>query len=121
MMRRIVLFKGELDTLNLFSEQLKKGFEELGGYEIYEFDLRDMIKGLGGLYTLLQDGPITAMIAFNNAFYGMTLPSGVNVCEQLQIPCVNILVDHPYWYPHILQKPPPWGWFSAWTAGIWTT
>lgn len=60
--RRIVLFKGELDTLNLFSAQLKKGFEELGEYEIYEFDLRDMIKGLGGLYTLLQEGPITAMI-----------------------------------------------------------
>ena len=109
MAKRIVLFKGELDTLNLFSAQLQKGFEELGGYEIYEFDLRDMVKGLGGLYPFLQGGPVTAMIAFNNTFYGMTLPSGVNVCEQLQIPCVNILVDHPYWYPDILRKTPSTG------------
>ncbi|MDE7253400.1 MAG: glycosyltransferase [Acetatifactor sp.] len=109
MMKRIVLFKGKLDTLNLFSAQLRKGFEQLGGYEIYEVDLRDMIKGLGGLYTFLQDGSITAMIAFNSTFYGMTLPSGVNMCEQLRIPCINILVDHPYWYPDILRKTPSVG------------
>lgn len=109
MRRRLVLFKGELDTINLFSEQLKKGFEALGGYEIYEFDLRNMLKSLGEFYTFLQSGPITAMIAFNSNFYGITLSSGANMCEQLQIPCVNILVDHPYWYPDILNKMPSVG------------
>lgn len=101
----LVLFRGELDTLNLFSDQLKQGFLELG-YEIFDFDLRDSTRSLGLLYQYIQDGSIAAMIGFNSAFFGMTLPSGGNVWEALGIPCVNILVDHPYWYHNILMRMP---------------
>lgn len=107
--KKIVLFRGDLDTINLFSEQLKKGFLAQGDYEIFEFELQDMVKSLGGLYSFLQGEPVTAMIGFNSNFFGMKLPSGANLCEQLQIPCINILVDHPYWYPHILSSMPSTG------------
>lgn len=106
--RRLVLFQGELDTLNLFSEQLKQGLLELG-YEIFDFDLRQSAKSLGMLYQYLQEGSITAMIAFNSTFFGMTLSSGENVWEVLGIPCVNIFVDHPYWYHNILMRMPATG------------
>lgn len=106
--KRLVLFQGELDTLNLFSEQLKQGFLELG-YEIFDFDLRQSAESLGQLSQYLQEGSITAMIAFNSAFFGMTLPSGENMWEVLGIPCVNIFVDHPYWYHNILMRMPSTG------------
>lgn len=106
--KRLVLFRGELDTLNLFSEQLKQGFLELE-YEIFDFDLCQSAKSLGQLYEYMQTGPITAMIAFNSMFFGMTTPSGKNMWEVLGIPCVNILVDHPFWYHNILMRMPSTG------------
>ncbi|MBQ6697041.1 MAG: glycosyltransferase [Lachnospiraceae bacterium] len=107
--KKLVLFKGDLDTINLFSEQLKQGFLELGDYEIFEFVLGDMVNSLSGLYNFMQGEPITAMIGFNSTFYGMKLPSGANMFEQLQIPCINIFVDHPYWYASILSQMPSTG------------
>lgn len=106
--KRLVLFRGELDTLNLFSEQLKQGFLEQG-YEIIDFDLTQSAESLGMLYPYMQDGSIAAMIAFNSAFFGMTLFSGENMWEVLGIPCINIFVDHPYWYHNILMRMPATG------------
>lgn len=103
--KRLVLFHGELDTINLFSDQLKQGFLKLD-YEIFDFDLQQSAKSLGLLYEYMQEGPITAMIAFNSTFFGMTVPSGENMWETLGIPCINIFVDHPYWYHNILMRMP---------------
>ncbi len=106
--KRLVLFQGELDTINLFSNELKAGLKELG-YEIFDFDLRESTRSLGLLYQYIQEKPVTAMIAFNSQFFGMRSPSGENVWEVLGIPCINILVDHPYWYHNILLKMPATG------------
>lgn len=106
--KRLVLFRGELDTLNLFSNQLEQGFLELG-YEIFTFELQQSARNLGLLYQYMQESPVTAMIAFNSKFYGMTTPSGENVWEVLGIPCINIFVDHPYWYHNILMRMPATG------------
>lgn len=105
---KLVLFHSELDTLNLFSSQLRQGFEELG-YEIFEFDLQQSTISLGLLYDFMKGTPITAMIGFNMPFFGMQLPSGENMWEVLDIPCINILVDHPYWYHNILMRTPQTG------------
>lgn len=105
---KLVLFRCELDTLNLFSDQLKQGFEYLG-YEIFEFDLRQSDLYLGLLYDFIKKGTINAMIGFNMPFFGMQLSSGKNMWEVLGIPCVNILVDHPYWYHNILMRTPRTG------------
>lgn len=106
--KKLVLFQGNLDTINLFSEQLKRGFLEFG-YEILDFDLQQSTRSLGQLYQSMQESPITAMLAFNSPFFGMELPSGENVWETLGIPCINILVDHPYWYHDILMRMPSTG------------
>ncbi len=105
---KLVFFHSELDTLNLFSNQLKQEFETLG-YETFEFDLQQSALSLGLLYEFIQKEPITAMIGFNMPFFGMQLPSGENVWEVLDIPCINILVDHPYWYHNILMRTPRTG------------
>lgn len=107
-MGRLVLFHSGLDTLDLFSGQLQQGFEALG-YKIFTFDLGQSALSLGKLYDYIRDGRITAMVGFNTPFFGMKLPSGVNMWEALDIPCVNILVDHPYWYHDILTHMPRTG------------
>lgn len=101
----IVMFYGNLNTLNVFTNQMKKGFEHLG-YEIYLFDLNQSLQSLGHLYAYMQNHTILAMIGFNNAFFGLKTESGRNVWEQLGIPCINILVDHPFWYRDILINMP---------------
>lgn len=106
--KHLVLFHGELDTLNLFSEQLKQEFMELG-YGIFDFDLKQIPNSLGLLYDYMKDNPITAMIDFNSNFYGLRLPSGKNMWETLGIPCINILMDHPFWYHSMLVRTPSTG------------
>lgn len=106
--KRLLLFQGGLDTVDLFSGELGIGLAELG-YEITNFDLKDSAKNLGLLYRSLQENPLTAMIAFNSRFFGLTTPSGANVWETLGIPCINILLDHPYWYHDILSSMPATG------------
>lgn len=101
----IVLFHTELNTLNLFSKQMQAYFEKQG-YEIFIFDLADSIKSMGLLYSYMQNHAIVAMIGFNSKVFGAQTASGVNIWETLGIPCINILVDHPYWYHDILSKMP---------------
>lgn len=105
---RLVLFHSGMDTLDLFSRQLKQGFENLG-YEIFSFDLTQSVQSLGLLYDTIKHNTITAMIGFNTPFFGMRLPSGGSIWEALDIPCINILVDHPYWYHDILTHMPGTG------------
>lgn len=95
--KRLVLFQTSLETLNLFSNQLKQTFLDLG-YEIFDYDLSRDFKELVRLLEYIQEAPVAAMIGCNNPFFKTTLPSGENICEAFNIPSINILVDHPYWY-----------------------
>lgn len=103
--KSIVLFKTEFETLNLFSNELKKGFEKIG-YEIFEFDVTNTVNSLGNLYEYIKNHNVIAMVGFNNKTMIARTPSGINLWEQLGILCINILVDHPYWYDDILTKMP---------------
>ena len=44
-MKRLIFFIGVYDTLDLFTFELKREFENLG-YETMVFDVRDMAQGL---------------------------------------------------------------------------
>ena len=103
--KSLVLFHTELDTINLFSEQMRASFLQMG-YEIFDFDTSDTAKSLGLLYEYQKTHVVTAMIAFNSRVFGAKTKSGVNIWETLQIPSVNILLDHPYWYYEILKETP---------------
>ena len=104
--KRLVMFQGKLDTVNLLSDQLKEGLLELG-YEIFDFDLLDAGNSIDRLFEYNQERHVTAMIGFNSTFYGNTFDSGENMWEVLEIPTINILLDHPYWYhEQILMRTP---------------
>ncbi len=103
-MKRLIFFVGVYDTLDLFTYELKREFELLG-YETMVFDVRDMAQGLKDL-AVFASRPVKAVITFNNLGFNMELQPGQNVWEQLSIPCINILMDHPYCYKDALDHAP---------------
>lgn len=103
-MKRLIFFVGVYDTLDLFTYELKREFEGLG-YEAMVFDVRDMAQGLKEL-SVFAEKPVKAVLTFNNLGFNMELRVGENIWEQLGIPCINILMDHPYCYRDALDCAP---------------
>lgn len=106
--RGIIFFKTELDTLNLFSEEIAKGFSDLG-IDIIWIDVRENLAAIGRILEYVEQYEELAAIDFNSAKFGLKTPEGQKVFEILGIYCINILVDHPYWYPEQLQNMPGYG------------
>lgn len=105
MRNTIVLFNTQLDTLNLFSKEMENKFIQLG-YSIYTIELENVMEYMGPLYEKIRNNEVCAMIGFNSSFFGLKTPSGHNVWETLDVLCINILVDHPFWYHNILVGMP---------------
>lgn len=103
-MKRLIFFVGVYDTLDLFTYELQKEFENLG-YETMIFDVREMGAGLARLAEFVTE-PVKAVITFNNLGFNMEIREGKNIWEELGIPCINILMDHPFCYKKALDDAP---------------
>ena len=103
-MKRLIFFKGIYDTLDLFTEELSNAFR-IQGYETEILDVRNMQESLIRLSEFVKQ-PVKAAITFNNLAFNMELREGENIWEQLGIPCINILMDHPCFYHEALNKAP---------------
>lgn len=103
-MKRLLFFVGVYDTLDLFTYELKREFEHLG-YETMIFDVREMGESLKKLAQFVER-PVEAAITFNNLGFNMELHPGKNIWEELHIPCINILMDHPFCYHTALAAAP---------------
>ncbi len=101
---RIIFMTGLYDILDIFTYELIDEFNKMG-YETFEFDTSDMRTSLGKLYDFIKE-PVKAVITFNNLGYNMELVEGHNVWEQLGIPCINILMDHPFCHKKALDASP---------------
>lgn len=135
MKRTIIFFTGVYDTLDLFTGELKRAFEEMGCASfVYEADREaDSKKRL--LALLAESGRMQAgsdlsgrfaCVTFNNLGYNLefapSIPGSdfgggedddcewerknVNIWEYYQIPYINILMDHPFHYDKPLRKAP---------------
>ncbi len=107
--KKLILFKGDIETLGYFSEQLAKAFTELG-YEVFVFDFTNEYKSFLDL-TWFADANTTAMVTFNftgiNGDEVFDTQSGITFWEERNILCVNIIVDHPFYYHEHLKNIPP--------------
>ena len=63
-MKRLMFFTGVYDTLDLFTYELKREFEQFG-YETMIFDVREMGESLRKLAQFMEQ-PVEAAITFNN-------------------------------------------------------
>lgn len=107
-MKKIILFKGEIETLEYFSLELKKAFEQLG-HCVFVFDFSKEDTSFLSLCSFIEEHN-TVLITFN--FTGIRGDEiFYNEQEELfwnihQIPCVNIVVDHPFYYDKLLKQIP---------------
>ncbi len=104
MIRKLVLFTKGIETLWFFSEQMGKTFEQLG-YEVFYFDQCREYDSFARLLWFCEPR-VTAAISFN--FDGcsgedyLIDAQGVNFFEAREIPFINIVVDHPFYYHKFL-------------------
>lgn len=75
------------------------------GYETMLFDSRKMQESLHEIAAFIEK-PVKAAITFNNLGYNMELIQGKKIWDELGIPCINILMDHPYAYKEALDDSP---------------
>lgn len=108
MREKIILMTGGTETLDYFSRQLEKGFQILG-YQTFLFDQTKEEESSEALahFTGISD---SILVTFN--FEGLLCETslydgnGELFWEKRNIPCVNIAVDHPFYYPELLAIHP---------------
>lgn len=105
---KVVLFKGDIETLGYFSTELSKEFIELG-YEVFLFDFEKETASIKALESFLQKGKC-CMVTFNfTALNGLELfrrNETTTFWDWYEVLCVNIIVDHPFYYHFGLENPP---------------
>lgn len=99
-MKKLIMYTGGIETLMYFSLQMGKTFEELG-YEIFYYDLRDEASCIKKLKRFIRPGD-TVSVGFNfNGCSGEDYlydKNGNHLYDELSVPMINIVVDHPMYY-----------------------
>lgn len=102
------MFAGGVETLEYFSRQMAKRFEELG-YLVFFYDLKNEEYSARKLRKFIKTGE-TVLVTFN--FQGLEKEAGVYkegvgyIWDGYRVPCYNIAADHPYFYDDRLRELP---------------
>lgn len=106
-MRKVIVFEHGVETLSFFSMELANYFKEKGlSVFVYDLETDEPAKQLRNLKKFCKTGE-TFVVTFNfNGIRGEEefYDRGELLWKQLEIPCVNIMVDHPFYYPSLLDK-----------------
>lgn len=108
-MKKIMFFVGDIETQGYFSLQIAEEMKRLG-HEIFIFDLSKPWSSTQKFFGSFFEKGNTVLINFN--FHGMSGEdyfldeNGRSMWDALQIPSYNIVVDHPMYYHHFLEKVP---------------
>lgn len=103
-MKKILFIEGVYDTMDLFSQALKKAYQDMG-YEAISLHAQEEANYKNELKKL-DPKDIVALITFNNLAYRIELEEDQNYWEQHQIPYIDILMDHPFHYKNQLEHLP---------------
>lgn len=98
--QKVVLFTGDTETLAYFSRRLAEFFASIGK-QVFLFDFEDELSSFLKLSWFLEPKN-TVMITFNFiGFCGEAIfieKNGRSIWDNRNIPCLNIVVDHPFYY-----------------------
>ncbi len=106
--RKVIFFRGAVETLGYFSEQLASGCRDMG-MDVYFVDYERLFETVGGLSRFAQRGD-AALLTFN--FIGLrgegffNGENGRPIWESLVSEYFIILVDHPLYYHSCLLSVP---------------
>ncbi len=104
MKQRYILFKGLIDTLDLYTEEFVKIFTRQGSICLV-LDAANMEDAWIQLKAFLLE-PVTAVISMNNIGLHLEIEDGINIWDHFQTPFYNILMDHPFHYKKALDTAP---------------
>ena len=106
--KRIAVFTGsEIPILTYISEQYIAALEALG-HTVFRYNTRHFEESFNALFAFQQHG-LDAVIIFNNVGFQMLLDSGESLWDLWNVPCYNIIVDHPMYYFDTLDQAPSMG------------
>lgn len=102
--KRLIFLEGAYDTLDLFAEELRRIYEEMGCETTVIYAAQ--IEEDAGRLMQFAARKVDAVITFNNLGFYLELAEGKNLWEELGIHCINILMDHPFRYHRFLLHAP---------------
>lgn len=109
-MKKILFFEGDIETQGYFSVQIAHAMKKLG-HDVFIFDISKPWVNTETFFRNFFEKGNTVLINFN--FHGMSGEdyfideNGISMWEDLDIPSFNIVVDHPMYYHHFIEKVPP--------------
>ena len=107
-MKRLLLFESSVETLRFFSDRLAEEFVSMG-YEVRLVRIHEPFLSLHKLCDFIIPHE-TIMITFN--FHGIQREAifhteeGILLWDLYDVACINIIVDHPFYYYEELQYLP---------------
>lgn len=108
-MKKVIVFEHGIESLAYFSGRIGEILEKEGLQVFYyklDQDERTIQAQRKKLRKFHKPGE-TMLISFNfNGFRGEEefYEDDVLIWKRLEIPCINIMVDHPFYYPGLLDK-----------------
>ncbi len=103
-----MFFEGDIETQGFFSRQIAEAMQKIG-HEVFIYDLSRPWSSTEKFFRFFEKGN-TVLINFN--FHGMSGEdffldeNNKTMWDALAIPSYNIVVDHPMYYHHFLEKVP---------------
>lgn len=106
--KHFVLFTGsDIPILDYIAGQYRQALQSLG-HNVLLFDKQRFEESMEALFSYQKNG-LDGVFVFNNACFQMRLQSGESLWDLWQIPCYNVLVDHPMYYFDTLDDSPACG------------
>lgn len=106
--KRIAVFTGfKIPVLTYISKQYITALESLG-HTVFRYDIQCFRESFESLLVFRNQG-LDAVIVFNNVGFQMKMQSGVSLWDLWNVPCYNIIVDHPMYYFETLDNAPEIG------------
>ena len=106
--KRFILFENDNFILQYIMRQYQK-FLINAGHEVFKFptvsEQNDFMKYTEQMFLFRSKG-LNTVITFNNRGFRMQLGNGTSLWNEWQVPCYNLLVDHPMYYFDSLDQAP---------------
>ena len=109
--KRLVLFGNDIYILQYIMEQYQQAFDKMG-YETFIFPTtatQEEFTAYAEKLFLFREKGIDAVITFNNRGFLMPVDGQGSLWDKWNIPCYNLLVDHPMYYFDTLDQSPAQG------------
>ena len=103
--KRLVMVTSGVDILDIFSYEFIKAFENMG-YEVFDFKANEGIDSVRKLIDFVKK-PVKAAIFYEQLGLFASVTEGKNLWEQLRIPCIDILMDHPFCFSEDFDRMNP--------------